>query len=54
MKRIYHGKSENLSFGFGGVAEIIRGQGLSFIVDETKLERLSIGKTEYLPKVGNS
>jgi len=42
--------SENLSFGFGGVAEIIRGQGLGFIVDETRLWRLSIGKTQCLPK----
>jgi L-alanine-DL-glutamate epimerase-like enolase superfamily enzyme len=46
--------SENFSFGFGGVAEIIRGQGLGFIVDETGLRRLSIGKTGCLPKVGNS
>jgi len=46
--------SENFSFGFGGVAEIIRGQGLGFIVDETKLRRLSIGKNGCLPKVGNS
>ncbi len=46
--------SENFSFGFGGVAEIIRGQGLGFIVDETRLRRLSIGKTGCLPEVGNS
>ncbi|MCK4603756.1 MAG: hypothetical protein KAU41_03540 [Deltaproteobacteria bacterium] len=46
--------SENFSFGFGGVAEIIRGQGLGFIVDETRLRRLSIGKTRCLPEVGNS
>ncbi len=46
--------SENFSFGFGGVAEIIRGQGLGFIVDETRLGRLSIGKTGCLPEVGNS
>jgi muconate cycloisomerase len=46
--------SENFSFGFGGVAEIIRGQGLGFIVDETRLGRLSIGKAGCLPKVGNS
>ncbi|HDN58950.1 MAG TPA: hypothetical protein ENF20_03220, partial [Candidatus Marinimicrobia bacterium] len=46
--------SENFSFGFGGVAEIIRGQGLGFVVDETRLRRLSIGKTGCLPKVGNS
>jgi L-alanine-DL-glutamate epimerase-like enolase superfamily enzyme len=37
---------ENFSFGFGGVAEIIRGQGLGFIVDEARLERLSIGKVD--------
>ena len=42
--------SENFSFGFGGVAEIIRGQGLGFTVDETRLGRLSIGKTQCLPK----
>ena len=46
--------SENFSFGFGGVAEIIRGQGLGFIVDETRLGRLSIGKTGCLPEMGNS
>ncbi|MCD6198843.1 MAG: hypothetical protein J7K15_09770, partial [Deltaproteobacteria bacterium] len=46
--------SENFSFGFGGVAEIIRGQGLGFVVDETRLRRLNIGKTGCLPKVGNS
>jgi muconate cycloisomerase len=46
--------SENFSFGFGGMAEIIRGQGLGFIVDETKLGRLSIGKSGCLPEVGNS
>jgi L-alanine-DL-glutamate epimerase-like enolase superfamily enzyme len=46
--------SENFSFGFGGVAEIIKGQGLGFIVDEIRLGRLSIGKTRCLPKVGDS
>jgi muconate cycloisomerase len=46
--------SENFSFGFGGVAEIIRGQGLGFVVDETRLGRLSIGKTGCLPEMGNS
>ncbi|MCK4425291.1 MAG: hypothetical protein KAV69_00980 [Deltaproteobacteria bacterium] len=46
--------SENFSFGFGGVAEIIRRKGLGFIVDEARLGRLSIGKTGCLPKVGNS
>lgn len=46
--------TENVTFGFGGVAEIIRGQGLGFIIDETRLERLSIGKTRCLPKVGDS
>ena len=46
--------SENFSFGFGGVAEIKRGQGLGFIIDGTRLGRLSIGKTGCLPKVGNS
>jgi muconate cycloisomerase len=46
--------SENFSFGFGGVAEIIRGQGLGFIVDETRLGRLSIGKIGCLPEMGNS
>ena len=45
--------SENFSFGFGGVAEIIRGQGLGFTVDETRLGRLSIGKTRCLPRRGN-
>ena len=45
--------SENFSFGFGGVAEIIRGQGLGFIVDETRLGRLSIGKAQCLPGIGN-
>jgi len=44
---------ENFSFGFGGVAEIIRGQGLGFTVDETRLGRLSIGKTQCLPRMGN-
>ncbi len=43
--------SENFSFGFGGVAEIIRGQGLGFTVDETRLGRLSIGKAQCLPKM---
>ena len=46
--------SENFSFGFGGVAEIKRGQGLGFIVNKTRLVRLNIGKTGCLPKVGNS
>ncbi|MBW2349643.1 MAG: hypothetical protein JRF20_00370 [Deltaproteobacteria bacterium] len=45
--------SEDFSFGFGGVAKIIRGQGLGFTVDETKLKRLSIGKTQGLPRMGN-
>jgi len=45
--------SENFSFGFGGIAEIIRGQGLGFIVDKARLGRLSIGKVGCLPKVGN-
>nr|HDN01082.1 hypothetical protein [Deltaproteobacteria bacterium] len=44
--------SEDFSFGFGGVAEIIRGQGLGFMVDENKLEMLSIGKTRCFPRVG--
>jgi len=38
--------SEDFSFGFGGMAEIIRGQGSGFIVDEVRLERLSIGKVD--------
>jgi len=46
--------SENFSFGFGGVAEIIRGQGLGFTVDETRLGKLSVGKTGCLPRMGNS
>jgi L-alanine-DL-glutamate epimerase-like enolase superfamily enzyme len=46
--------SENFSFGFGGIAEIIRGQGLGFMVDETSLGRLSIGKTGCFPEVGDS
>ncbi len=46
--------SENFSFSFGGVPEIIRGQGLGFIVDETRLGRLSIGKTGCLPEMGKS
>jgi muconate cycloisomerase len=41
--------SENFSFGFGGVAEIIRGQGLGFTVDEARLGRLSVGKTRCFP-----
>ncbi|MEA1990747.1 MAG: enolase C-terminal domain-like protein [Thermodesulfobacteriota bacterium] len=45
--------SENFSFGFGGMAEIIRGQGLGFTVDETRLGRLSIGKARCLPRMGN-
>jgi len=45
--------TENFSFGFGGVAEIIRGQGSGFIVDETRLGMLSIGKARCLPKTGN-
>ena len=45
--------SENFSFGFGGVAKIIREQGLGFIVDETRLGRLSIGKTQCLPRIEN-
>lgn len=45
--------SENLSFGFGGVAEIIKGKGLGFIVDETRLGRLNIGKIQCFSKVGN-
>ena len=44
---------ENFSFGFGGVAEIIRGQGLGFTVDETRLGMLSIGKTQCRPRMGN-
>ena len=44
---------ENFSFGFGGVAEIIRGQGLGFTVDETRIGMLSIGKTQCLPRMGN-
>ncbi|NIA08240.1 MAG: hypothetical protein GWP10_00310 [Nitrospiraceae bacterium] len=36
--------SEDLSFGYNGMAEIIRGQGLGFTVDEGRLKRLSIGK----------
>jgi hypothetical protein len=44
---------ENFSFGSGGVAEIIRGQGLGFASDETMLGRLSIMKTRCLPIMGN-
>lgn len=43
--------SEDFSFGFGGLAEIIRGQGLGFIVDENKLEMLSIRKTQCFPEL---
>ncbi len=45
--------SENFSFGFSGIAEIIRGQGLGFIIDENKLEILCTGKTLCFPPVGD-
>ena len=44
---------ENFSFGYSGVAEIIRGQGLGFASDETMLGRLSIRRTRCFPIMGN-
>ena len=37
----------NLTFGTGGEASIIRGKGLGFEIDESKLRRLSIETTGY-------
>lgn len=52
-ENMHKARAEDFSFGFGGVAEIIREQGLSFMIDETKLGILSIGKTQCLPRMGN-